>query len=92
MILEKKHENSNHRNHFVIALFSAFAAILTTSLNNIGVIGIRFDEWFLFAMIITVLVATVSIILFSYSLFDSYRKACEKMIYDLNEILLTIED
>ena len=76
----------------MIALFSAFAAILTTSLNNIGVIGIRFDEWFLFAMIITVLVATVSIILFSYSLFDSYRKACEKMIYDLNEILLTIED
>ncbi len=90
-IVEKKKESDEHNIKFVIILFSALGAILTTSLNNIGLIGIGFEEWSLFAVAFTIIVATISIIIISYSTFDSYRKGCEWMIDELNEVLLTIE-
>ena len=90
-IIEKKKEANEYRIKIVILFFSVLGAILTTSLNNMGSIGIGFKEWVLFAVAFTIIVFTISIIIVTYSTFDSYRKGCEWMVDELNEILLTME-
>ena len=90
-IIEKKKEANEYRIKIVILFFSVLGAILTTSLNNMGSIGIGFKEWVLFAVEFTIIVVTISVIMVTYSTFDSYKKGCEWMVDELNEILLTME-
>ena len=72
----------------IVALFSAFAGVLTISFENMGVIGINFTSWIYLATILAVLVAVAAILIYSSTFFDSLRGKEEMMIKELKELIL----
>ena len=57
------------RYRIVLAIFSAFAGVLTISFENMGVIGIDFINWLYAATILLVFVAAAGIWIYSYTFF-----------------------
>ena len=76
------------RDRIILAIFSAFAGVLTISFENMGVIGIDFINWLYAATILLVFVAAAGIWIYSYTFFDTLKRKYELMIKDLKDLLL----
>ena len=76
------------RYRIILAIFSAFAGVLTISFENMGVIGIDFINWLYAATILLVFVAAAGIWIYSYTFFDTLKRKYELMIKDLKDLLL----
>lgn len=86
--IDKKNKKEKRRNSIILTIFSAFAAVLTISFENIGVIGIDFIDWLYVATILLVFVAAAGIWIYSYTFFDTLKRKYELMINDLKDLLL----
>ena len=76
------------RYRIILAIFSAFAGVLTISFENMGVIGIDSINWLYAATILLVFVAAAGIWIYSYTFFDTLKRKYELMIKDLKDLLL----
>ena len=76
------------RYRIILAIFSAFAGVLTISFENMGVIGLDFIDWLYAATILLVFVAAAGIWIYSYTFFDTLKRKYELMIKDLKDLLL----
>lgn len=86
--VDKRKEAEKRRKGIILTILSAFAGVLTISFENMGVIGIDFDNWVYLAIILLFVVAVASIGIYSYTFFDSLKGKYEMMIKDLKDFLL----
>lgn len=81
--IDKKNRKEKKRNSIILTIFSAFAGVLTISVDNMGVIGIDFISWLYVAIILLVFIAAAGIWIYSYNFFDTLKRKYELMIKDL---------
>lgn len=86
--IDKETSKEKERNSIILAIFSAFAGVLTISFENMGIIGIDFINWLYLATFLLIFVAAAGIWIYSYTFFDTLKRKYEMMIKDLKELLL----
>lgn len=86
--VDKKKEEEKRRNGIILTILSAFSGVLAISFENMGLIGINFNNWIYLAAILLILVAVASIWIYSYTFFDSFKRKYQVMIKDIKELML----
>lgn len=88
--IDKEDANKKRYIGIVGPVFSAFACVLTISLENILIIGISFETWLYLAIFLSCTVVLVCAWIYSYSALDTYYKKYQMMVNDLRALLLVM--
>lgn len=84
----EKNQEAKKRKEIILLFFSASAGILTFSFQNIGILGIDFNAWILFAVLLLMFVGLIIGSIYIQKYFEPLKDGYQMMIRDLKELLL----
>ncbi len=84
----EKNQEAKKRKEIILLFFSASAGILTFSFQNIGILGIDFNVWILFAVLLLMFVGLIIGSIYIQKYFEPLKDGYQMMIRDLKELLL----
>lgn len=86
--VDKRDVEEKSRNKLILTISSVIGSIISISFVNMDNIGLTFSDWFAFAVVLFIIMALVSGIIYVLKFFESLKRKYEIMIKDLRELLL----